>query len=184
MKDYFDLLSAGEKRLLGFLALGSAAALVLIAGVLVVRNPDITRTKEQLSRAEADLRHAEQSVGERRADWEGWQQARTDLERLRAGLLYEEEGAVEALRKDVGRILANVGASVTQLKYGYSGREGDPIKTITVAFTFRGSYASVKRLLSEIERYPRLLTIESIGFQKTGSGGILDLRLTLAGYHE
>jgi Tfp pilus assembly protein PilO len=184
MKDYFELLSGGEKRGLGLLLLGAAAALALIAGLMLFRTPELDRTRDRLDRAENLLRSAERAVEEKQAERKAWEEARRDLEDLRNGFFYSGEGAMEALRVDIGRILSGVGAQVPPLKYGYSGKDDDPIKKITVSFAYTGSYHSVRRLLAEIEKFPRLLTIETVAFQNPGPGGILDLRLTLAGYHE
>jgi Tfp pilus assembly protein PilO len=74
---------------------------------------------------------------------------------------------------------------IPQINYRYLDLEKVPIKKIVLSFNYSGTYAELKRFLAIVERFHKFLAVEKIDFQKADAeSGVLNLKLTLAGYYE
>lgn len=184
MNALFDLFNDAERRTLGRLGL---AALIGLA-VFVILFARLLGGLENERAASVRLRESsEKAVKARddaRVEWKRWEQAVRDIAELKASYFYDEKSEIQVLRQDLQKIFAQAGTSVANIDYGYSDLEKEQVRKTVAAFTYTGTYAGLKRLLSVIERFPKFLVIEKVEFPKTGAGGgPLSAKLTLAGYY-
>ncbi len=184
MSSAFSRLDDREKKALVRLAVAALVALAVALAVFFKMREAHAEVRTSLVRLETDLAKAVRDRGASEVQWLRWQEAREDLEMLGTDYFYSAKEGVPALRLDLQRLFALAGLSVSDIGYGYSDLDKEQARKTIVTFSYRGSYAGLKRLLGIIERFPRFLVIERLDFQKTGSdGGALVCKLTLAGYY-
>jgi hypothetical protein len=143
------------------------------------------RTASKLQAAEQNYQALSRSRSEARKEWQGWQDAQNDLAELKKDYLYDGKTVMQDMRLDLKRIYDAAGISVTNITYGYSELVKGSIMREAAEFEFSGNYMMFKRLLAMIERHPRLLHVEKIDFLNIGrEPGLVDLKITIAGYYE
>jgi hypothetical protein len=143
-------------------------------------------------RVEADLRAAEASYHvldrERNAvrlDRQAWMNARKDLASLKESRFYDATKGLLDLRLDLQRIFDASGLAATDVSYAYADLVKGVIQKVTVDFRFTANYAGLKRLLDTVERHVRFLHVERVDFlSMTMQPGVIDLRVSFAGYYE
>jgi len=184
MNALFDLFNDTERRTLGRLGLATLLALVVFIVLFARLRGGLERERTASLRLRESAQNAVRTRDEARAEWKRWEDAGRDLMELRTGYFYDEEAGVQTLRQDLQQIFARAGTLITDLNYGYSDLEKEQVRKTLVTFTYTGTYAGLKKLLSVIEAFPKFLVIEKVDFPRTGSGGErLNAKLTLAGYY-
>jgi hypothetical protein len=184
MNALFDLFNDAERRTLGRLGLATLLALVVSLVAFVRLRGGLEKERTASIRLQESTRKAVRERDEAGAEWKRWENAGRDLMELQTGYFYEEKEGGQVLRRDLQRIFAQAGTTITDLDYGYSEMEKAQVRKTLVTFTYKGSYAGLKKLLAVLQAFPKFLVIENIDFPKTGSGGeSLNAKLTLAGYY-
>jgi hypothetical protein len=185
MKEFIDRLTATERTvltvLLGVTILFGA---IFIYGFLQER-PAARRMTARLDEARRTDRDLSREWKRAEAEWTSWRQAASDLAELKAGRLYSGEAGYSDFRLDLQSLFDESGVMVNDLAYSYAQYAKDGLQRMTASFEFSGSYAALKSFLDRVERRPRLLCVEKVDFLDIGGRpGTLDLRVTMAGYHE
>ena len=183
MNALFDLFNDAERRTLGRLGLAALIALAVCAFLFVRLRGGLDRERAASVGLKASSERAVKARDDARTEWQRWEQAVRDLAELKTSYFYDENAGVQILRLDLQKIFAQAGTTVTNIDYGYTDMEKEQVRKTVVTFTYAGSYAGLKRLLSVIERFPKFLVIEKVEFPRTGSGGTLSAKFTLAGYY-
>jgi Tfp pilus assembly protein PilO len=185
MNALFSHLEGRERRTLVRLALAVLLAALLFFVLAVRQRSRYFEAKDSLAVLQETARKAERSDAATKAEWLRWQEAGRDLDSFRGKTFYEETNVFQSLRRDLQQIFAQAAMDVADIGYRYSDFEKVPIKKVVVTFSYSGRYADLERFLAIIERFPKFLAVEKIEFQKTNAdNGLLNLRLTLAGYYE
>ncbi len=185
MREFIDRLTARERTVLTVL-LGASILFgaVFIYGFLQERPAArrMTARLEETQSTERDLRRDWTRV---ETEWTAWRQAAADLEELRGGWLYSGETGYRDFRLDLQSLFDESGFMVNDLAFSYAQYAKDGLQRMTASFEFSGPYAALKSFLDRVERRPRLLCVEKVDFLDIGGRpGTLDLRITMAGYHE
>lgn len=184
MNDLFDLLDDKERRTLGRLGLAAALALIAVLALFVRVRGGLGRERQEAFRLQETAQRTVQARDKAKAEWARWEDAGRDLAELRTGFFYEEGAGFQGLRRDLERIFAQAGTSITDLSYGYADMEKEQVRKTMATFTYSGTYAGLKKLLVVLETFPKFLVIERVEFPRTGSGGErLNAKLTVAGYY-
>ncbi len=178
-------MDAGERKTLERFAAAVLLAAALFFLLALGQRTRVFEARDALAQLQESARRAETAEAGAKAEWLRWQEARGDLDSLRGKSFYDGATVFQSLRRDLQQIFARGGMDVPDIGYRYSDIEKVPIKKVVVTFGYSGSYADLKRFLGMVERFPRFLAVEKIDFQKTDTeSGLLNLRLTLAGYYE
>ena len=184
MNVLFDLFNDKERRTLGRLGLAALLALAVFLVLFTRIRGGLEKDKGEAARLQGASGLAVKARDAAKAEWQRWEEAGRDLEELRTGFFYDDEGGVQALRLDLQRIFAMAGTAITDLGYGYSEMEKEKVRKTVVTFTYTGTYAGLKKLLAVLEAFPKFLVIDRIDFPRTGSEGErLSAKLAVAGYY-
>ena len=185
MNELFSLLNMKERRTAAILGAVLGAASCLLLFVSIKEHGTANRVLSELKTLELDYKALSQSRNDIKKEWQGWQDALKEMEALRANYFYDSKKIMQTLRLDLQQIFDATGIQVTDINYGYLKLVKESLQRVTVEFRFSGNYAMLKRLLDTIERHPRFLHVEKIDFLSIGKQpGLLDLRISLAGYDE
>jgi hypothetical protein len=184
MNVLFDLFNDKERRTLGRFGLAVLLALAVFLVLFTRIRGGLEKDKGETARLQGTYGLAAKARDAAKAEWQRWEEAGRDLEELRTGFFYDDEGGVQALRLDLQRIFAMAGTAITDLGYGYSEMEKEKVRKTVVTFTYTGTYAGLKKLLAVLEAFPKFLVIDRIDFPRTGSEGErLSAKLAVAGYY-
>jgi hypothetical protein len=184
MNALFDLFNDKERRTLGRLGLAALLALAVFLILFTRIRGGLEKDRGAAVRLQDTYDRAVKARDTAKSDWQRWEEAGRDLEELRTGFFYDDEGGVQTLRLDLQQIFALAGTIITDLDYGYSDMEAERVRKTVVTFTYTGSYAGFKKLLAVLEAFPKFLVIEKIDFPRTGSDGErLSAKLVVAGYY-
>jgi len=185
MKDLVNLLTDREKRTLAALAAASALFLLFFVFVSLGEKRGFTRIDQTASATRAALVKAQAARDGMSREAEQWEQAARDLEELRTRSFYDGTKGSREIRLDIERLMGEAGVRVSRIGYKYADLEKGSLSKVVASFAFEGSYASLKKFLAAVERFPKFLTVERIDFANTDSGmGSLSLKVELAGYYE
>jgi Tfp pilus assembly protein PilO len=185
MSAIFDRLDDREKRTLERLVAAVLLAAALFLTLALRQKAAYFDARDNLVKLREESRRAEKAQAETKAEWLRWQEARRDLDSFRGTYYYAEKTVFQAVRLDLQHIFNQAGMNVPGISYRYSDIEKVPVKKVLIAFNYSGTYADLKRFLAIVERFPKFLAVEKIDFQKTDEdSGLLNLKLTLAGYYE
>ena len=185
MKKIFEFLVAKEKKILGSLC----AVLVLVVLFLVLislpQRKKYFQALSSLTSKEESYQSIANEVQEREDDWLRWQEAREDMDELRAKYFYDEKDVFQQLRLDLAQIFRNAGVMVSRINYNYAEMKKEKIKKVNVSFNLKGSYVLLKSFIHSVEVFPKFLVIEKIDFLNIDTTrGDLELKVVLAGYYE
>lgn len=184
MSALFDHLVDRERKILARLGLVALLAAVCCAVLSVGQKRAYDRALDDKERVVKTFAGVDGSRREKRVEWERWEEAAEDLTNFRTEYLYQEEDGANGLRLDLEGIFRMAGIRVSRFAFSYSELERSQVKKVSAAFSASVTYAKLKNLLALIESFPKLLTVEKIDFADTGSGGgLLRIRMTLAGYY-
>ena len=185
MNAIFDRLNGKERKTLERLAAAVLLAVILFVFLAMRQRTAYFETQDAVKSLQDSLRRGEKAQVETKAGWLRWQEAARDLDAFRTSYFYEEKTIFEKLRLDLRGIFGQCGMDVPLISYRYSDLEKVDIKKVVVTFSYSGTYAGLKKFLAILERFPKFLAVEKIDFQKSDTGsGVLNLKLTLAGYYE
>jgi hypothetical protein len=185
MNAIFDRLHEKEKRTLGRLTAAVLFALAIGLVLTMLQRSSYFGARDSLALFQSDYRKAQQARTESKADWLRWQEAVQDMDSLRGTFFYDEKTVFRTLRLDLQRIFTQAGMDIPLISYRYSDLEKVPIKKIVITFSYSGTYADLKRFLGIVERFRKFLAVEKVDFEKADAeSGLLNLRMTLAGYYE
>jgi len=185
MNAIFDRLNGKERKTLERLAAAVLLAVILFVFLAMRQRTAYFETQDAVKSLQDGLRRGEKSQAETKAEWLRWQEAGRDLDAFRTSYFYEEKTIFQKLRLDLRGIFGQSGMDVPLISYRYSDLEKVDIKKVVVTFSYSGTYAELKRFLAILERFPRFLAVEKIDFQRSDAEtGLLNLKLTLAGYYE
>ncbi len=184
MNAFSEILNDRERTTLRRLALSAVLIVVLSVVVSTQQRNSSDRAGDVRDEQARSYRTVDGSRQAKAIEWQRWQEAAKDLEFFRSRYLYDDKEGGNALRLDLEQIFNRAGLRVSQIGYSYAEMDKGEVKKMVATFGYSGSYQGLKRLLAIIERFPKFLVVEKIDFTNTGAGsGILQVRLTLAGYY-
>ncbi len=185
MKELISLLEIRERRIVGFLCLLLAVALLCLAFVQVKERGAAGRAVRNLQDEKRNYSRLDTERNEARQDFQRWQDGIRDMEELKKSYFYNEKSAGQDLRLDLQRIFSASGVTWSQIRYDYSDFAAESIKKVDVSFVFSGFYPGLKKFLATVERHPKFLFIDRISFTNINSEtGQLELKINLVGYYE
>jgi chemotaxis regulatin CheY-phosphate phosphatase CheZ len=185
MKSLFELLNDKERRIAAVCGAALAVALCVLLAAAVKARVSAGRAADELRAAEASYQVLDRERNAVRSDWQAWVNARKDLASLKESRFYEAAKGLQDMRLDLQRIFDAAGLVATDVAYGYTDLVKGVVQKVTADFRFTANYAGLKRLLDAVERHPRFLHAERIDFlSMTKQPGVLDLRVSFAGYYE
>jgi hypothetical protein len=185
MKDLVNLLTAREKKTLVALAAALVFFLLFFVFVSLGEKRGFSRIDQTSSATNAALVKAQAARDGMSSEAGQWEQAVQDLEELRTRSFYDGTKGSREIRLDIERLMGEAGVRVSRINYKYADLEKGSLSRVVASFSFEGSYASLKKFLALIERFPKFLTVERIDFANTDSAiGSLALKMELAGYYE
>lgn len=185
MKELIDRLTPKERTALSVLLGASILFVALFIYVFLQERPAARRWTARWDEARRTDLALSRQWKSAEAEWRLWKGAEADLAELAAGPLYKGEAGYRDFRLDLQALFDQAGIAVDDLAFSYAEFAKDGIRRMNASFAFSGTYASLKALLDRVERRPRLLCVEKVDFLDIGSRpGFLDLRVTMAGYHE
>jgi len=174
-----------ERRTVSALGAVLGAAACLLCFISLKKHSSANRAASQVQAMERGYQALSRSRDEVKKEGQIWMDAERDMKALKANYFYAGQNILRDLRLDLQQIFETAGISVTDINYGYSELVKGSIQLVTVEFHFSGNYAMFKRLLDTIERHPHFLLIEKLDFLSIGKQpGLLDLKISLAGYYE
>ncbi len=184
MSALIDVLNDRERKTLLRLGLVVLLAAVSCAVLSLGQKKAYLRAADRQERLRGDFERADASRREKQIELRRWSEAEQDLAVFETDYLYNEEEGINSLRLDLEGIFRLAGTNVSQFTYAYSDLEKGQVKKIAATFSISATYEQLKRFLALIESFPKFLTVEKIDFPDTGTGGgLLRIRMTLAGYY-
>ncbi len=185
MKDLISLLDMRERRLVAWMGAVLGAGACLFIFLAVRAGAQAGRMARAFDAASVQAKAIDAGREEARVSRDAWAQAQKDIATLKGAWMYDPKDAVRALRLDLERIFESSGIAASDIVYGYVTVPRTRLQKMTAEFRFQANYATLKRLLDVVERYPKLLMAEKVDFLSIGKPpGTLELRVTLAGYYE
>jgi type II secretory pathway pseudopilin PulG len=184
MKDLFELLTERERRIAAIVgAVLGIAACVLIYAAAASRGA-ATRAAAEFRAADDATLALERDRSSVRKEWQAWKDAQKDLASLKETGFYDGSKGLQDMRMDLQRIFDTSGIAASDITYGYTDIVKGALQKVNADFRFTVSYAVLKGLLDTVERSARFLHIERVDIlSMTKQPGIMDLRVTFAGYY-
>ncbi len=185
MKELFNLLKPGERKILSVLALVFVIALLVYFSFVRGAKTAYLRSLDSLSAGQKNFEAIQLKRTQKKIELVKWNDALIDLDEINSQYFYKQPTVSQRLRRDLERIFerTNIQHSM-KLSYSYveSNKE---ISQENATFEISGPYAEIKKFIYVVENFPRFLLLEKIEFQKIDArSGRLSLRLTLAGYYD
>ncbi len=180
-----NLLEDREKKILRNLGLALGAVLVFLVFFSLPQKKRCSDALSHLEEKKREYRHFHQIAQEREAEWRRWQTAFIDIDELKLTYFYDGNQIPQQLRTDLEKVLNKAGTQASRISYTYTEFKKEEVKKVSVIFNIRGPYMSLKRFLLTVEELPKFLLVEKIDFQDIDARrGMLELKMTLAGYYE
>lgn len=186
MKELFDLLEDKERQFLVMFCILLAVVLIFYSGFALKEKRGYVHSVDILSSQQTDYERLKEQNSEKKKEWMMWDEARSDIGEIETKYFYREEENVNELREDLRKIFQNSKTRMTSdLRFEYSEFEGREMKTVKVSFIVTGFYFALKKLLHNIERYPKFIMVERIDFLDIDpQSGMIELRIELVGFYE
>lgn len=186
MKEIFNILDQKEKKVIGLLCLLLLVALFSLFFTAIGEKKTYFRTLDSFSAKKKNYEKLSKEQNQKEKEWLRWQEARSDMEEIRAEYFYKDNDVFQQIRLDLKKIFNQAGIHVSQIKYDYAELEkNENVKKVMVIFNFKGSYFYLRRFLSSVEEFPKFLIIEKIDFINIETQkGVLGLRIILVAYYE
>jgi hypothetical protein len=185
MKELYDLLDQRERKILAFLCILVALALLFYFFIALGKKNAYSRTIEDLSSKRAAFQALDAGKKEKESQWKLWQNAVQDMEELGEKYFFVKGNAIFQLRRRLQKIFRDVSLQPPPMRFEYSNFEKEEINKVLITFNITSSYPVLKRFVHAIERLPKFLVIERIDFLDIDSRtGRLRLKAMLAGYYE
>jgi hypothetical protein len=185
MKEFIDRLTPRERTFLSALLGASILFTAVFVYVFLQERPAARRWTARLEEARRTELSLDKQWKAAEAEWKQWKRAEADLAELKAGPLYKGEDGYRDFRLDLQALFDQTGLAVDDLAFSYAEFAKDGVRRMNASFAFSGTYTALKSFLERVERRPRLLCVEKVDFLDIGGRpGVLELRVTMAGYHE
>ena len=185
MKEIFDILSEKEKRTLGWFCLLLIVPVVFLLFIAGGERRAYSGLLESLSTQKKNYQSLAAENIQKEKEWLRWQEAVKDIEEIRGKYFYKDNNVFEELRGDLEKIFSQTGVYASRKNYDYSQLRKGALEKVIVNFDWKGSYPSLKRFLDSVEKFPKFLIVEKIDFLNIeAQSGMLELKMTLAGYYE
>jgi hypothetical protein len=186
MKELFDLLETGERKILVLLCALLAAVLIFHQGIALKEKRAYTRSVEALPKQEKEFAGISDRNREIKMEWLLWDEVRQDIGDIEKDYFYKEEKNINRLRLDLRKIFRAAGIRVvSDMIFDWGNWEEEYLKRVGVQFAVAGPYAALKRLIHQVEIHPKFLMIERINFRDIDTqSGRVELQIELAGYYE
>jgi len=177
-------MSGREKRILSVLGVFFAAALVFLFYLGVIEKPGLGRAERELAKRQESYRNVDAERAKKKEESLMWQQGLRDIKEVRQNWYYQKADGIRPFMSDVGQILGGAAIEPPQSSYDYIEPRGENTERVSVTFNCSCSYFMLKRLLDDLERFPKFLFLERLDFHKTpDKGQTLELSITLTGYY-
>lgn len=185
MKEIFNILDQKERKIIGLLSLLLLGALFFLFFSAIGEKGSYFHSLDSFSKKKKDYENLSKDQSQKEGEWLRWQEARKDMDEIRAKYFYKDNDTFQQIRLDLQKIFNQAGIHVSQFKYDYAQLENENVNKVIVSFNLKGSYFSLKRFLNSVEEFPKFLIIEKIDFLNIeAQGGLLGLRILLAGFYE
>jgi len=181
----FNLLDEKEQRVLAALGLLVVLGLVFLFVFGFRQKMTYSRSLDSLSRLREELKTVAASSGEKKAEWQKWEQTQLDIEELREKYFYNEKDGIIQLRRDLQKIFSECRIRIFDKRYEYfSAKTVEGIKAVRVRFQTFSSYNDLKKFIHSVEVFPKFLLLDKIDFMDLeSSGGGIKLNIALTGYY-
>jgi len=184
MRELFNLLEKKERRFLGIMGILMIVSLVFLVFIARGERNSYFNSQAELKSMQRSAENSENESRNKRIEWIQWKDAQTDFNELKSEYIYSGEDIIKNIRLDLRRILVETGVSYSQIKYTYDYNEDAKINEVTITFNIKGSYMALKKLIHEVEQFPKFLVLDRITFSDIDSQtGVLTLKIALIGYY-
>ncbi len=185
MRELFNLFEEKEKKALRVLAALLGVAILFLLLISFPQKRSSIRALSRLESKQSEYQHFNTITLEKEDEWRQWQEAYRDIDELKKSHFYSGKDAVKQMRLDIQRILSQTRIPSSQKKYSYTEFRRENIKKMSVSFSIKGTYQSLKGLIQLVEEFPKFLIVEKIDFLDIDDrSSILELKIVLAGYYE
>ncbi len=185
MRELFNLFEEKEKKALRVLGVLLGIAILFLLLISFPQKRSSIRALSRLDGKQSEYRHFNSITLEKEDEWRQWQEAYRDIDELKKSHFYSGKDAVKKMRLDIQRLLSQARIPSSQKKYNYTEFRRENIKKMSVSFSIRGTYQSLKGLIQLVEEFPKFLIVEKIDFLDIDDrSSILELKIVLAGYYE
>lgn len=184
MRELFNLLEKKELRILWIMGFLLGLSFLFLVFIARGERNNYFNSQIQLRSIQKSAEKAENESREKKIEWLQWKDVQTDYKELRTKYIYRGKDALKNIRLDLQAILIETGVNYSQINYAYNFDEDTNISEVTITFNMKGSYMSLKKMIHEVEQFPRFLALEKISFSDIDSQtGILTLKISLTGYY-
>jgi len=185
MRELFNLLEENEKKTLRVLGVLLVVSLLFLLLVSFPQKKSSIRALSRLESKQSEHQHSNGMTQEKEKEWRLWEGAYRDIDELRKSYFYSGKDAVKQMRLDIQRILSQARIPSFQKKYSYAEFRKEKISKMSMSFNVRGTYQTLKKFIQSVEEFPKFLIVEKIDFLDIDdAGGVLELKIVLAGYYE
>jgi len=185
MKELISLLRKKERRILGLIGLLLTIAIAFYFLGAQNQKKAFLSTSEAYTAKQNELSELKSNQAEKELEWQQWQEALEDMEKLGADYFYKKDSVVRDLRQDLFAIFDQNSIPNPRIKYDYADFKSESISKILSSFVISGPYFLVKKFIHSVENFPKFLVIEKINFVDIDTrSGSLKLNISLAGYYE
>jgi cell division protein FtsB len=186
MKELFDLLGTGERKILVSLCILLAVALIFHQGFALKKKKAYSFSVETLPNQQREIENIEESNKALKMELSRWDEARQDIEEIGDKYFYKEDKNINQLRLDLRKIFRTTGIRIVSDKvFDWSDFAKEKLKVVHVQFAVAGPYVALKRFIHQVEIHPKFLMIDKITFRDIDTQtGRIELQIQLAGYYE
>ncbi len=185
MRELFNRLEENEKKVLRVLSVLLGISVLFLLLMSFPQRGSSVRNLSRLERKQGEYQHFNGITQEKAQEWRLWQGAYRDINELKKSHFYSGVDAVKQMRIDIQRILTQARIPSSQKKYNYTEYTKEKINKMSLSFNVRGTYQSLKKFIQAVEEFPKFLIVEKIDFLDIdAAGGVLELKIVLAGYYE
>ena len=185
MKSIFSFFNAQERKILEFLSLCLALALVFLVFFSLREKRTYLRTRARAEARQTEANALKDSREQKKLAWQRWEEALVDMADLKVKYFYDDEQGINTLRLDLEQIFNEAGINVAGISYSYTKFDKEKINKVGANFHLTGSYLGIKKFIDIVEKFPKFLLLEKIDFLKIDTeNDSLDLDVILVGYYE
>jgi cell division protein FtsB len=185
MKELFDLLETGERKILVSLCAVLAAVLIFHQGIAIKQRRAYGQSVETISAQQKVYERLEESNRKIKMEWLLWEEAKKDIAAIQKDYFYKENESINELRLDLRKIIRTAKIRViSDMIFDWADWEEKELKRVGVQFAMAGSYVALKKFIHQVEIHPKFLMIERINFRDIDTqSGQIELQIELAGYY-
>ncbi len=186
MKELFDLLEKGERKILLWLGIIFLVGLLFLQVFALNQKRAYSSAAQTLPTQQQEYTQIKESNKNIKLEWLQWDEARRDVVEIEKKYFYRGDRSLSQLRIDIGKIFEASGIRiVSDLNFDYADWEEENIIRVRVNFAMAGTYVALKRFIHQVEVHPKFLMVERIDFRDIDTqSGRIELNIVLAGYYE